>query len=669
MPVQFLTAEQRSDFGGYITEPTPMDLARYFHLDDADHQIIGSKRGNHNRLGFAVQLTTVRFLGRFLDDTTQVPSAVLNALARQLGLNDPTRRMADYHDQRQRLRHIEEIRRHCNYREISEPSEGFRLTRWLYAQCWTGTDRPTVLFERATSWLLAHKVLIPGVSTLERFVAKLRARVEMRLWRLLIAGVTPSQQAQLEDLLLATEGSRNSQLDQLRKGPTRVSGPSLVHALLRLQSIRDLGIALPAVGKIASSRLAALARFASTSKVTAITRLPDARRLATLVAFVHCLEATAHDDALDVLDMLLRELFNDAIRADKKVRLRKLKDLDQAATILADACEVLIDTTLPETELRKRTFSKTPHELLSRALAEVRALVRPPDDVYYQTLQDRYRSVRGFLPAVLQHLRFGASPAGEPLVAALDWLRTHDGRAQSDQDAPREVIRKQWQHHVVRDDDTIDARAYAFCVLDELRTALKRRDVFVAPSWRYADPRAGLLAGAEWDAARPVICRTLGLPTNPEPALTTLAIELDQTYRAVAARLPDNPAVRFEENELVLSPLDKLDEPASLIALRAEVLARLPRADLPEILLEIAARTGFTDMCVTTRWPPPMLYWSLHRAALVWPRLGVEARSRPLMACVSWYRCAPSMPAPIRSILESAAVSPGTTWSPTSSVA
>ncbi|MGA8052391.1 MAG: Tn3 family transposase, partial [Burkholderiales bacterium] len=58
-------------------------------------------------------------------------------------------------------------------------------------------------------------------------------------------------------------------------------------------------------------------------------------------------------------------------------------------------------------------------------------------------------------------------------------------------------------------------------------------------------------------------------------------------------------AVRFEtiagNKELVLSPLDKLDEPSSLAALRNEIKARMPRVDLPEILLEIAARTGCMD--------------------------------------------------------------------------
>ena len=136
-------------------------------------------------------------------------------------------------------------------------------------------------------------------------------------------------------------------------------------------------------------------------------------------------------------------------------------------------------------------------------------------------------------------------------------------------------------------------------MLNKLQTSLKRRDVFVAPSWRYADPRAGLLDGAKWQAARLIICRTLGLSVKPEPMLVALTSELDLTYRAVAARLPDNKAVRFEtvagKQELVLSTLDMMQEPALLVALRQRVTSMLPRVDLPELILEIAARTGFTD--------------------------------------------------------------------------
>jgi hypothetical protein len=164
-----------------------------------------------------------------------------------------------------------------------------------------------------------------------------------------------------------------------------ISSRSLVMALLRLHSVRELGIRLPAAARIPATRVAALARFAGAAKVSAILRLPNPRRLATLVAFVHCLEASAQDDALEVLETILRELFGDAIKADKKARLRTLKDLDQAAATLASACQMLLDTGLPDAELRTKLFEKIPRSTLTQALEGVNALIRPADNVYYRS--------------------------------------------------------------------------------------------------------------------------------------------------------------------------------------------------------------------------------------------------------------------------------------------
>jgi hypothetical protein len=87
----------------------------------------------------------------------------------------------------------------------------------------------------------------------------------------------------------------------------------------------------------------------------------------------------------------------------------------------------------------------------------------------------------------------------------------------------------------------------------------------------------------------------LGHSPSAEETLRILTRQLDHTYRAVAANLPTNAGARVEKvhgmDELIVTAIDKIDEPASLVELRDQVNVRLPRVDLPEVLLEIAART------------------------------------------------------------------------------
>lgn len=90
--------------------------------------------------------------------------------------------------------------------------------------------------------------------------------------------------------------------------------------------------------------------------MAAIARMPFERRIATLVAFIQVLEATAADDTLHVLELLIKDLLSKSVRDGKKKRLRTIKDLDAAALRLGEACSVILDPNCEDKSVREVVF-------------------------------------------------------------------------------------------------------------------------------------------------------------------------------------------------------------------------------------------------------------------------------------------------------------------------
>ncbi|MFD2385898.1 DUF4158 domain-containing protein [Enterococcus rivorum] len=85
--MKIMSNEQRQFFGIYAGIPSDEQLVKYFHLDDYDKSVIQSLRTESTRLGFAVQLGSVRFLGTFLSEFTTIPVEVIDYIADQLSID------------------------------------------------------------------------------------------------------------------------------------------------------------------------------------------------------------------------------------------------------------------------------------------------------------------------------------------------------------------------------------------------------------------------------------------------------------------------------------------------------------------------------------------------------------------------------------------------------
>jgi len=601
MPVEFLTETQRNNYGRFTGELSPIDLARYFHLDDKDRMLIDKRRSDHNRLGFALQLGTVRCLGTFLPNPIDMPSGFIDFVARQINITKPYCLLRYMERKQTRHAHRLEIQREYSYHDYNDPPWQFRLSRVLFARAWTSTERPSLLFDVATHWLIANKVLLPGATTLERLVSQIRERIATRLWSTLADLPNPTQRAALNELLSTEKDSRISALERLRQGPVRVSGPSFITALDRYEEFRKLGIHNLDISRIPPVHLKNLARHAAQISAYKIARMPADRRIASLVAFAHAYEIITLDDALDVLDLLISNIAGEAKNLGKKNRLRTLKDLDKAAIALAKACTLLLDEGHSPNDLRDEIFASVSKTQITHSIGIINELARPPEDNFHDEMVEQYGRLRRPLPRLLGGIDFKATPAGTSIIKAMDFLRTLEGtKKQKLKGAPiGGVITKAWRRLVFDKAGQVNRRGYTLCVMERLQDALRRRDIYVEASDRWGDPRAKLLQGTEWKVKRVQVCRSLGHPTNPDEALKGITKQLDSTYRQTADRFGKNNAVCIEHQNgkpsLTIANLDKLKEPPSLITLREQVTALLPRIDLPELLLEIHTHTGFAN--------------------------------------------------------------------------
>ena len=461
----------------------------------------------------------------------------------------------------------------------------YRYRYPLYARAWIGNERPRLMFDFATAWLIQNKILLPGVSTLSRLIAEIREKTSKRLWRLLSALPTAEQK---EKLLKIRDGKRFSNLDYYRKSPTTICSNSFNLAITRYMELKDFGIQSINFSNIPSMRLKVIARHAGLITAQKIAEMPLQKRIAILVAFVKTFEIVALDNALDVLDQLISDIIGTAKKRGQKNRLRTLKDLDKSALALAGVCALILNDETSDNTLRDEIFAKISKEKLVESIATVNSLVQT-DGNFYNEMVDQYGRVQRFLPQLLKNITFKAAPSGETMLKTLNYIASIEGgRKQILKNPPLEIMTTAWKNKICDENNCVTKQSYTLCVLHKLQDSLRRRDIYVENSDRWNDTRAKLLQGTAWQASRIQVSRSLGHSLISNEVVEKLTSQLDESYKRVAANFSENTA-------LTITNLDKLEESATLIQFRKKITALLPKIDLTELILEIHVHTGFAN--------------------------------------------------------------------------
>ena len=84
MPGRVFTESERRRLDAFPSEIVESDLIWYFTLSASDLELVRQQRGDHNRLGSALQLCALHYLGFCPDDLVTPPPADISFVADQL---------------------------------------------------------------------------------------------------------------------------------------------------------------------------------------------------------------------------------------------------------------------------------------------------------------------------------------------------------------------------------------------------------------------------------------------------------------------------------------------------------------------------------------------------------------------------------------------------------
>ena len=189
-----------------------------------------------------------------------------------------------------------------------------------------------------------------------------------------------------------------------------------------------------------------------------------------------------------------------------------------------------------------------------------------------KVISRKYRSARKFMPTFLELMQFTALPNTQSLKDAFDLLKTNEDNKIKELDfetASRDFIPDTWKAYVYSSPDKIRKSHYTICLLEQIRLAIRRRDLFVHPSIKWTDPREELLQGQAWAKIKPAICKGLDRKEKVEDQLALLEKQLDESYQRVEKNLATNAYLEIGQNDqgkdrFVLSPLQPLAESEQL---------------------------------------------------------------------------------------------------------
>ncbi len=591
--------EEAAQLSGWPPEVARSDLVGHFTLSVEDRRWVRSHRGAAERIGLAVQVCGLGYLGFVPADLAAAPREVVAFVAAQIGVAAATfTRYVREIDGRSRRRHVAAVVEQAGWR-VCGPGEWKALGDSLTARA-LEHDTPSVLFRQALAQLRTDRVVRPGLDRLMRAVSTARVTAADEIRRRLDPELTPERCEQL-DALVATDAELGvAPLVWLNDGATSASAEWVKLEVAKLAYLEGLGAHRMDLSAIAPERLRQLATVARRSTPRALRQMAPERRHPILLAALGAAHTEIVDEIVRLFDMVLANTDGNARDQVAERQAEAVRSDVGRLALLDDILDVVLDAGLDDAAVGAGVRGLGPERLAGAARSDDERL--PRDGGHLELMEARFSHVRSFAPQVLGALSFATSVSPSEVLDAVVLLQTMnaEGRRHVPDDAAVDFVPARWLPYLdaarADGDENLYKHYWELCVLFALQGGLRSGEIWVHGSRRYADPASYLIAVEAWPAQRGEVLELTGMPATFAERLTAIDGEIERYLDDLEALLadPDSPVSVDAGGQLHLKALTAEVIDPEILAQRDAVVARLPRVPLTELLIEVDRESGFS---------------------------------------------------------------------------
>lgn len=398
------------------------ELFRFFTLSASDLAFVdpGRGRGPADRLGVAVTLSALPWLGFVPADVSSAPKVAVQRLADQLGV-DPSVLRTYGRRAKTRTDHLRLVSKYLGWR-IPATMEFKELDEFLLARAMEH-DSPTLLFRMACEYLVTARVIRPGPVTVVERVAHARAEAQRETFDRLAHELTDARRVDLDALLVTDAKIGMNRLRWLSTGPVEASSAAVKTEISKLGFLRCLGVEALDLSALPTERRRFLASVGRRSSAQALERREPERRYPILLTLLAQSGTEVLDEVVQLFDQTISGRESKAASRMHDVLAERAKAGEGRQAVLDDLLAIICDMEIDDEQIGGWIRGERIGWERLRSAQSVALPSLPRDHGHLAALDGSYGYLRQFTPQFLAAVSFSGGTAASELLEALGILR------------------------------------------------------------------------------------------------------------------------------------------------------------------------------------------------------------------------------------------------------